>query len=117
MITIQKLVELHAKKLAETKNAHEAFIHSHWRAFEAGIAAAGGQVTSKFKEQFGIDDEWVIWDGATDFPAQITPGTKVFVRFTDLEETPYPITASNFRWEWKNFSDDIIAYKVSENVK
>lgn len=117
MITTEQLNKAFQEKLAKTGSFDQAFKHVCWRAFEAGVAISGGEVTSKFKEQFGIDDEWVIWDGATDFPAQITPGTKVFVRFTDLEETPYPITASNFRWEWKNFSDDIIAYKVSENVK
>lgn len=52
MITSEQLAEVHAKKLAETGSFDQAFKHSHWRAFEAGVLAAGGQVTSKFKEQF-----------------------------------------------------------------
>lgn len=53
MITTQTLIDCHAKKLAETGNAQEAFIHSHWRAYEAGILDAGGKVTEKARELFG----------------------------------------------------------------
>lgn len=56
MITSEQLAEVHAKKLAETGSFDQAFKHSHWRAFEAGVLAAGGQVTSKFRQQFGVEE-------------------------------------------------------------
>ena len=62
------------------------------------------------------NQDWIEWDGSSDYPEGVTGETLVEVVLRD-ETTIEPTEASNFRWSHVHKSTDIVKYRVVNNGK